>query len=291
MKRHDGHIETDCPICEPASRPGYERVRAALGWRDDPPAGAAILCTGGIGDVWAVESMFSVELRERLECVYVACPASAEIALLWNALRGTPAYPRLRNVEVLKTGRRTHYAIASVEAAVGKLPEGVEDWSILNVFPRRLPYTGSTFLLRDLADVEYIPAGSYIVIVAGSSWGRYDGRDFTSADWKATLGLLDREKLQGVVLRREVEPIPRHPRLIDLQGLPSILASVEILKGAVGYVGVDSCLSVLASKLFPAGRLCVKSVSAHCWENRENYFAPRREFPFLRRQVDVSQWG
>ncbi len=218
----------------------------------------AALVTGGIGDAIAVESMLTEAERDRLETLYLACPAWREVADLLDACR----FPRLRRQVVLPS-EGAHKDAASVRRATG-LPPGVSDWSISSVFyqGRRLPGR-SSLLERRVARIS-LPEGRYAVVVPHSTWGRWEGRGFDKADWAAALTMLEAQQLTGIVLGRE---------------------SVEIVKGAAAYIGVDTWASVLAAQLLPAEALTVKSVRDHCHANAARYFAPHTQFPFLRRTV------
>lgn len=250
--------------------------------------GPAFLFTGGIGDVIAVEGLLTPEEREAVATVYYACPAAHEVQQLIRAL---PNYPRLRAHVVLPTGGRTLYSQAAVEEAVGsQLPPGVRDLSIATVFPQRLPYRGSSILTYPLARPE-LPPAPYAVVCPVSTWYAPPGRNFDADDWRTCLAALDRHALTGVVLCRERTPIPDHPRLIDLQGRLSILESVEVIKGAAGYLGIDTWASVPATKLFPASRISVKCrPGAHARDWLATYYAPRAEFGFVTPRLEVPPW-
>lgn len=249
----------------------------------DPPG---ILLTGGIGDAFALESMMPVEERDQLERVCYASPATREIRALFMAL---PNYPKLRRHDVLPTGSKSHYIKDTVEADTGRDLARILDWSIAVEFPKNKTYVGSSFLIHRLADPPH-PGKPYVVVVPHSTWGRWDNRDFSADDWRMCLAILDELDLLGVVLCREKLEIPDHPRLVNWQGKTGILESVEILKRADGYLGIDSGLSVLAAKLFPGNRLSVKSVWSHCLNWKHVYFAPWMRYDFLQPYLDVTRW-
>lgn len=252
-----------------------------------PRTSPAILITGGIGDAIALEGLMTPEDRDRLETICYACPAWREISTLFRAL--ALAYPRLRDHVVLPTGSKVHYSAASVEADTGALPPGVEDWSIARIFPQGRPYLGSSLLTRRLAEPRSAP-GPYVVVCPASSWGQWADRNFSEADWAVCLDFLDARGIFGVVLGRERFPLPAHPRLLDWQGQTTILESVEALKAADGYVGIDTWATVLAAKLFPSNRIAIKCVWDHCYQWARVYFAPRTDTSFLRRKLEAPSW-
>lgn len=250
---------------------------------DGPPG---VLITGGIGDLIAVESRLTPAQRARLEAVYYAAPAAEELRQIMAAL---PGYPRLKAHTILPTGRRTHYTRVTVERVCGRLPKGTEDWSIGRIFPKRLPFVGSSLLVARVADPDR-PPGPYVVVVPHSTWGQWPDRNFNPADWRACLDFLDARGVYGVVLCRERLAIPDHPRLLDWQGETTILESAELVKGAQGYVGIDSALSVLAAQVFPARRLAVKGHGGWLLGSLYNYYAPHVEFPFVRPALEAPPW-
>ena len=247
--------------------------------------GKKILLTAGIGDAIALEAMLIPKEREELTEIHYACPAAKEVSLLFRSL---PGYPNLKTHVLHPTGDKAHYSRASVEAVTGPLP-GVEDWSINRIFPQGRPFTSSSLLAGRLADVK-LPSRPYVVVSAASTWGRWPGRDLDAEDWKTCLGILEKRDLLGIVLLRERRPVPVHPRLLDWQGRTDICESVEVVKGAVGYLGIDSCWSVLAAKLFPASRMWIKSNSGHFRDNIRAYMAPHKELSFVSPRLEEPSW-
>jgi len=246
-----------------------------------------VLLCGGYGDFYAIEAMMSPEAKRATGAVHIACPAADDIATLIRHVRGWEGV----DTYVLPTNGRTYHTKWAVEQAFGPLP-GVEDWSIASTFPKNLPYVGSGLLSSPLGPVpDFVPDPPYVAIVPHSGWGRWHDRDFSPADWAACLATLDRLSLTGVMLSKETAPVaPDHPRLVDLRGQTTILETIEILKHAVGYAGIDSGLSVLAAKLFPADRLAVKSVKDHCYQWKHVYFAPWTTYQFLDTKLNTTHW-
>lgn len=252
-----------------------------------PQTGRAILFTGGIGDVFTLEAMFTPEFRGELETIYYACPNWRKIKEMFDSL---PNFPRLKSHIALRSGQKVYYERAGVEKALGPIPADVEDWSILPIFPKRLPYLGSSFLVHRIAKPTPID-GPYVVVVPRSrGFGGWDDRDFNERDWRTCTDFLERRNLRGAVLVSSREPIPDHPRLIDMQGKTSLAESVELLKSAAGYMGIDSCLSVLAAKLFPAQRLSIKSVNMHASQWATAYYAPWTTFDFVAPRLQEPPW-
>jgi hypothetical protein len=182
------------------------------------------------------------------------------------------------------------YDRRSVERIHGRLSNDLVEASISATFGRRPVYYGSSLLEHRLADPK-LPDGRYAVVVPRSTWFSPAGRAFDSDDWDACLAALDLHGLTGVVLCRYKTPIPHHPRLLDFQGQTTLPEAVEVLKAAEGYLGIDSWASVLASKLFPARRMSVKGYGGHAYHNRRHYYAPRSDFGWLTKRIEVPPWN
>jgi hypothetical protein len=252
----------------------------------DPAPGFGILLTGGIGDVFAVESMMTDDERARLEAVYYACPASGIIRDVWAKL---PNFPRLTSHVLMNTGRQVFRNVREVTIHGYTVPEGTQDWNIGAIFSQRRACTGSSFVKHKLADARPVP-GPYVVIQPVSSWGRWRKRPFKPADWHAVRAFLEGRGLYGVILNQHGSPLPNWPCLIGWQGITTLAESIELLKASQGYLGIDSCLSVLAAKLFPASRLAVKGTRKHVYDCAWAYYAPHTTFPFLKPNLSPPPW-
>ena len=251
----------------------------------------AILFTGGIGDAIALESFMTPAERANLHTIYYASNSAAELRQLFS---GCPAFPKLTKHVILpfrKTHKDPYYTMAGVVADHGDIP--AEDWSIMTMFPlcgTVRPYTGSSFTIYPLATPAPVPK-PYVYICPWSGWGQWADRSIDAGEWDGICQLLDERGLNGLAVVGQ-EPTeypatmpPRHPRLFTT-GLTSIRESVELVKGAVGYIGIDSWPSILASKLFPPDRCVVKCVNQQCYDWQHVYFAPRMEFGFMRRRLE-----
>ncbi|MEK7557517.1 MAG: hypothetical protein AAB538_06050, partial [Patescibacteria group bacterium] len=221
----------------------------------------------------AIESFIAPAERLELETIYYACPAAQEIATLFKAL---PNYPLLLSHVILSSDSKLYRTFQEAEARFGPIP--AEDFTLAAFLKQDRPYSGSSFLCHSLPKPKFLCTGDYAVICPGSSWGMWPNRTFTQEDWEMTGSFLDDNELFGVVLGKDL-PIPDHDRFIDLTGETTVLESIEILKGAKTYLGIDSWLSVLAAKLFE--NLSVKAVHTHAYRYQVFYYAPRQVFSFL----------
>jgi hypothetical protein len=240
-----------------------------------------LLLTGGIGDIFAVESFLTPEERETLAAIHWASPQAEAGRQLFEAL---PNYPCLTEHHVLSSGPAWYYMLAEVEQRLGHLPAGTRDGSIQKVFAESRTYSGSSFLQHFLCPVV-APTEPYALIHPFSANRFWEGRDFDASDWAVCLAYLQRSGLRGLVIYRGEDQgkIPASDLLVPHGNATDILESVELLKRAKAFLGIDSCLSVLAAKLFPA--IAVKSVWQHCYDWKHRYYAPRTDFGFLNRRL------
>jgi hypothetical protein len=257
-----------------------------------------VLLTGGIGDVVALESHMDDNYLRRVNKVYFATRVYPEIVPLYSALPeffGTQltGFPDAR-----PTDGFAFYNKKQVTAAIGDMrPDGwreVLDWSIAARYPYiewgRHVFSGSRLLKNRLCVVRKNLPDRY-VLIQPSSTNKAANRDFDAGDWERLLLLLTSHEIHGVIvnsLPALMEDKPEHPLLVDLSGQTTLPESVEILKGASGFVGIDSWLSVLAAQKFPIGQLQVKTNSAHAHRCKAIYFAPHKTFQFLVESVRPS---
>lgn len=257
--------------------PQTKSERSVVTFASTKPVEAAevpesILLTGGLGDVFALESFFPVEMRQVLHTIYYASPVAKEVSRLFSCL---PNYPRLQN-HIDLGATKTYYRKSEVEKDFGKVP--AKDFSIASIFSDLKEYTGSSLLTYTLAEVRK-PVEPYMLICPSSAWGQWSDRDFNEADWQTAITFLEQRQRLGLVVQHTNHKVPHH-RLLRLAEDMPIEKAVELCKGATGYMGIDTCWSVLAAKLWTC--LSVKSNQqggADTWKHV--YYAPRKAFDFL----------
>jgi hypothetical protein len=146
-------------------------------------------------------------------------------------------------------------------------------------------YVGSSFLKYKLCDLNFNLPKDYIVCFPiTNTFGTPSERNFSYEDY-----LYLEHDIPVVVLGRFNEWIDFSPNVINLNKQTSVLESIEILKGASGYIGVDSFLSVLAAKLFKTGEMLIKSINPHCYRHKSTYYAPHTSFDFLQSKFSLLE--
>lgn len=260
-----------------------------------------VLITAGLGDFVALESRWDEAFAASLHTIHWASRAHRPLRPILEQL---PEYAHVRHEVVHDHWHHDggpvicaidHNHLRGILQRLGKpdwpLPPGCEDWSIAWRFRRGLPYFGSAFLAHALADVSRFglpPA--YAVVQADTPWNRPQHRAerrYTATDAAATVRILGRWRLPGVVLGGEPgQRVPGLEGLIHLEDTTPAEA-IEVLKGASAYCGIDSWLSVLAVQLFPVARLRILSRNYHLWRHRADYYAPHTSWPFVVRRLDA----
>ena len=261
-----------------------------------------ILLTGGVGDFIAMESFFSEYEEKSIRHVFYATRAQKEISTLFDALpnyniekhitcfdRFNVKLPYLKSIEDLHRFTKI------------RLP-GVSDYSIIKKFKdiRNNQYKNhnSSFLkyelVKDIRNKFNLPP-QYIVVqpCTRASYRKSQWRELPPHKWNFLLsnrlcqtgpllqgrrlkvinplGLptLDHQKI--VILNVEDCQIPYDKDIINLTNKTTLIESIEILKNANGYFGVNSALSVLAAKLFTRDRLYIHGKT----KNMDVYYYPQ----------------
>lgn len=253
--------------------------------------------TGGIGDVIALESFLDNERRDKVTTIFYATHKHQACRSLFERLGN---YKNLQQVSVWDNFSDFWCFLSKDDCLVQLQNSGIvipelaraEDWSIMRKFPAirngELRYNGSSFLNYELSDIsKFELPDRYVTICPCSSDKRIEGRDFNFSDWESCLNILRSLNCKGVVLNAGNDKIRQDDLLINLSNQTSLPEAVEILKHGVAYVGIDSALSVLASKLFLYPYCLIKSLNDHCYHNLVCYFAPHKDFKFVVRSIVV----
>lgn len=243
--------------------------------------GLKILCTGGIGDWFVHDSHWSDDYRKSISDIYLATSRAKQLRYLIEANKF------YRNVRVHELQDRVfeHWRIddfqneTEVREHFKDLPATAIDMSIRKSFPTYDKYYGSTYLQQDFFYQPSQPLAEYpyVVVVPAS----IHGRAFTLLDWQVVRGFLRKVGVLGVLLYAGEIKCKKDPLFEDLTNQTTLLQSIEILKHAIGFIGIDSCLAVLACQLFPKDQMAIISNNPQYMENARHYCAPHKDFPFV----------
>ena len=101
-------------------------------------------------------------------------------------------------------------------------------------------------------------------------------RNFTINDYYDTESILKKNNMFGVIVTdvESILPDKIKDSFINLSGKTSIEESIEILKACHGYIGIDSFLSIIATKIFTNNNVIIKCYNKHGCEWKDVYWYP-----------------
>jgi hypothetical protein len=258
-----------------------------------------IFLSGGIGDIFAIESFIPDEHKDNIKSIYYATQKYKTIIECFNIL---PVYHNLKNhINVWSDFSKFwcfHHkqgCISKLKAAQKTILPGLTaatDYSIMKIFSeinsKHIKYNKSSWIAYPVSDITHIKKPeSYWCVCPYSTDKNIKERDFSKEDWDKLIRLLENSDDHAIILNQGVDVSPIHPLLIDMSNKTTIGESIEILKSAKGYIGIDSCLCVLASKIFQYPNLIIKSMNNHLYNNKHIYFAPQNSFNFLQKELMI----
>jgi hypothetical protein len=224
----------------------------------------------GTGDFFNVESLWSVEKKASLEVIFHAFPDCPGSKALIFAMKSCPTY---QHVE--------HRALAyPTERPPGVYPT-LRDHAIGHL----LTFHGSAFLEDRLKVQEgfYPPVEFDVVVPSTPKNGPNCGRWIRPEEWTAVIARLEERETYGLIINSPggKSIVPKHPRLIDWTGRTTLPQAIEILKRAQGYIGVDSCLAILAAQLFKSADLWVRTNNPYIFDSPWLHYPPQTDYSFL----------
>lgn len=251
-----------------------------------------ILITGAIGDFITVESFVPESQVKKIKKVYLATPKHKSLVELFKLL------PNWKNIETeVLYDDWTKIPYIENKVHLGNILENkpknwdkIIDYSIFTIFKPDLlsKFKGSSFIKNTVSDIKQNLPDKFIVIAPNSVMRSQSARkDIDQNEWKNISNYLSQTDQYAVVLgvKEDTYNVPSHYRIKNLMGLTSIEESIEILKKANGFIGIDSFLSVLAAQLFDREKILIKSFSIHVMFSKTYYYAPHTKFDFICSQI------
>lgn len=119
------------------------------------------------------------------------------------------------------------------------------------------PYEiNSSFTNKKIADISKfcLPENYLSLVPYTSSRENY----FSKKDWENILRILKKLNLKGIVLGENHHFIPKSDYIINLGGKTNIVESCALINNSNYFIGVDSCMSVLASFVIETDNFFVK---------------------------------
>lgn len=231
------------------------------------------LCiTGGIGDFLTIQR-FTID--PEFDGTYFLITRSwheiGEIIRFTNKLSDYVAVIKEFPSDLYSFISKEHFAQCADVRKIKYPPDlkNAEDYSISKVFPHihknKPSLKSNTLIDKDCYDISgYNLPKEYIATVMQSN------RDTGHASRGRNLTQEEIEKISSV------NSVPKvcvfcqcsnpHPGFIHLRNT-TVLESIQIIKSASGYVGVDSWLSVYAGWTMPSDKVKIKCINSHGIEN------------------------
>lgn len=253
----------------------------------------AVVFTGGMGDILTVESYLTPKERAAIKKIYWATKTHKLTRQLFKAV--SKNFPNLKShVKAWDQFDLFHgFGEASWLHKFRVPPVGydkAQDLSIKHVFheiiAKKIPFQGSSLLQSKIADIKRFDLPKEYICICSGTNNYNEVRDFSVEEWYSVLKWLKHTGQVGVIIGQSNMQVPFQVKwAINLMGKVSMPESVEILKHAYGYIGIDTWLSVLAAQLFEPNRLMVKSNNCHIYVYKSLYYAPHQNFDFVIKQV------
>lgn len=148
----------------------------------------------------------------------------------------------------------------------------------------------SSFLQESVADISRFNLPDRFVVIQSQTTKNFSHirkvRDMKEHEWCTLTRILEDKDVYGVVLNSNGgDPPPKHSLIVNLVGETRIAESIEILKRAEGYMGIDSWLSCLAAQRFKANELLIRSPYSWIYTDTfaDVYFKPHTDLSFIRK--------
>ena len=103
-------------------------------------------------------------------------------------------------------------------------------------------------------------------------------RDFTQREWTNVVSNVERFGYKFYVINTSDDFVPEHPLLINLSKKTDIVESLEIAKKAHWYIGLDSWMPAILSKIMPPENLVIKTTSSHYMQYLNIYLNPIKSY-------------
>jgi hypothetical protein len=229
--------------------------------------------THGLGDFALIESHMSESERDSIEEILYGFFDKQSQALR-DLIEACPRFDHVRHGYLsYPTERRKGYESTYANAGILHLKT----------------FTGSSFLKYPLTeDLPELPERFDFVNVdtALNLKSHRRTRDIHPDEWPAILKRLEDRQTCGVLVGISTEgALPESTSLIDLRGKTTILQAVEILKRSSGYLGIDSCFSVLAAQLHQPKDLLIRTLNPNLQYRACEFFAPHQAVDFLTPEI------
>lgn len=241
------------------------------------------IITGGIGDFISVESHLFADKIESLNQVVLATRGANEITKLIKL-----CYPNLNVINLFNKfpEDRYHfdnwpqlkdYLVATNNPYIKTKTFKTVDFSIAEVFPRihknEITPKYSSLMSNNNVDIKKFNLPQFyvsMVTVSNRDPNRdIQNRQMSEEEINCVYNLCKSKSIYLVCVFCNCKN--PHPNILHIKD-SNIEESIEIVKKSCGYIGVDSCLSVIAGQKFSKENIKIKSTNGHLFDNKRCYY-------------------
>ena len=256
-----------------------------------PEPAREILLTCGIGDFIAMTSYLTEHERNGVEVIHWATRARESLLNLIPFV-----FPNVKTHVVVRDkwgpAFSKDYSVAS-RAELPDLETSIVDWSVAVLIRearsgKRL-FRGSPLVTQRVCGIEHLklPIG-YFVVHPYSQTARTSFRDLTEKEWRHVHARLHAQGVPIVIVNEGETIFSPLPGVVDLTNKLTLVEAIEVIKGACGFVGAASVFSVIAAKVLPADKLCVKGHPDLKNNFSWFYYAPYNDNSFVVADINAS---
>jgi len=213
----------------------------------------------GFGDWIQISRSFSPQETDEITEIYWTRPFHAALR---EALHHCPEYDHVTHLYVF-------------DEPLPDFLEGTATNRFLSILHRR-GFFGSPLLYHEVADRPKRLPKDYVIVHPSTPFNvpeQRTHRDMGQDEWQHVFAFLDRLGCRGIVLNSTDEgTTPKDKRLLNLSGKTTFAEAVEVVKKAIGYVGIDSWMALLSGEFLPTDRLFVRTRNQYMIDHPWLYF-------------------
>jgi len=226
-----------------------------------------ILITGGLGDIFAIESYFPETWYTSVQKIILATRAAPFVIDFFEK----KIIPFVNaQIDVIETDF-TH-PICDMKEFISRTnyrdTENLTDCSISKIFnliiTKKMRYKGSSIIKNLNVDIsKFDLPKKFVLICPITNHDKKNPRYFDIKERREINSFLKKEGIKGVIIHNEKYEFSKEIDAIDLSGKTNVEESIEIMKKASGFISVDSAFTVLACQIFNVENILIKSSSKH----------------------------
>ena len=138
-----------------------------------------------------------------------------------------------------------------------------------------------SFIKEKLCEIDKFKLPTEYVSISGWTYQRTKKRILEIKEWHEIIKTLKKYNIKGVIVNNQtwylenswfVEILKNENCFINLTGQTNFFEAIEIVKNSKYFIGIDSCLSIIATQSLPEESIMIKSNKGSGSYNLSNYF-------------------